>query len=106
MLIVWVLDTTKDVNEHWRFPLIYTHVHNPPVAHRYSIERVYREKKLFGSHPKELTECAFDIVTNAPTSLQPDAEILHLVTEIINEFPELQVSSLYISSNVKGQSIW
>lgn len=61
---------------------------------RYSIERVYRERKLFGSHPRELTECAFDIVTNSPGSLQPDAEVLHLVTEIINEFPELQVCRL------------
>ena len=30
---------------------------------RYSIERVYREKKIHGLHPRELTECAFDIIT-------------------------------------------
>eukprot|EP00057_Strongylocentrotus_purpuratus_P031627 XP_785160.3 PREDICTED: eukaryotic translation initiation factor 2-alpha kinase 4 [Strongylocentrotus purpuratus] len=69
---------------------------------RYSIERVYRERKLFGSHPRELTECAFDIVTNSPGSLQPDAEVLHLVTEIINEFPELQARNYSIRLNHTG----
>ncbi|XP_030854895.1 eIF-2-alpha kinase GCN2 isoform X1 [Strongylocentrotus purpuratus] len=69
---------------------------------RYSIERVYRERKLFGSHPRELTECAFDIVTNSPGSLQPDAEVLHLVTEIINEFPELQTRNYSIRLNHTG----
>ena len=30
---------------------------------RYSIGRVYREKKVFNFHPKQVYECAFDIVT-------------------------------------------
>jgi translation initiation factor 2-alpha kinase 4 len=30
---------------------------------RYAIDRVYREKRVFGFHPRELYECAFDIVT-------------------------------------------
>lgn len=33
---------------------------------RYSVGRVYREKKVFNFHPKQMYECAFDIVT--PTS--------------------------------------
>lgn len=33
------------------------------LLRRYSIERVYREKKVFGFLPRELYECAFDIVT-------------------------------------------
>ncbi|XP_041467880.1 eIF-2-alpha kinase GCN2-like isoform X1 [Lytechinus variegatus] len=69
---------------------------------RYSIERVFRERKLFGSHPRELTECAFDIVTNSRGSLQPDAEVLHLVTEIINEIPELQARNYSIRLNHTG----
>lgn len=33
------------------------------LLRRYSVERVYREKKVFGFHPRELYECAFDIIT-------------------------------------------
>lgn len=33
------------------------------LLRRYSIERVYREKKVFGFQPRELYECAFDIVS-------------------------------------------
>ncbi|XP_071485628.1 eIF-2-alpha kinase GCN2-like [Diadema antillarum] len=69
---------------------------------RYSIEKVYREKKLFGSHPRELTECAFDIVTNTPGNLLPDAETLHLVSEIIDEFPDLQARNYTIRLNHTG----
>ena len=34
---------------------------------RYNIERVFRQKKMLGLHPRELTECAFDIITAVPT---------------------------------------
>ena len=30
---------------------------------RYAIERVFRARKIRGSRPKEIWECAFDIVT-------------------------------------------
>lgn len=33
---------------------------------RYAIQRVYREKRVYGFHPRELYECAFDIVTPNP----------------------------------------
>lgn len=33
------------------------------LMRRYSVGRVYREKKIFNFHPKQLYECAFDIVT-------------------------------------------
>lgn len=33
---------------------------------RYSIEKVFRERKVYGLHPRELTECAFDIVDSTP----------------------------------------
>jgi len=32
---------------------------------RYSIDKVYRERKIYGLHPKELVECAFDIIDSA-----------------------------------------
>lgn len=39
--------------------------HNPSVTQckRYAIDRVYRERRVLGHHPRELYECAFDIVT-------------------------------------------
>ncbi|GIX95586.1 hypothetical protein CEXT_792201 [Caerostris extrusa] len=33
---------------------------------RYSIEKVYRQQKIFGCHPREQYEFAFDIVTPTP----------------------------------------
>ncbi|KAL4238496.1 Eukaryotic translation initiation factor 2 alpha kinase 4 [Mactra antiquata] len=66
---------------------------------RYSIERVYRRKKVGGFHPRELIECAFDIVTCSPISLIPDAEVLAIVQDIINEFPPLQQRSYYVRLN-------
>lgn len=53
---------------------------------RYSIGRVYREKKVFNFHPKQNFECAFDIVTPIKGSLLVDAEPIAVAHEIINEF--------------------
>lgn len=33
------------------------------LMRRFSVGRVYREKKVFNFHPKQLYECAFDIIT-------------------------------------------
>ncbi|KAJ1128647.1 hypothetical protein NDU88_007022 [Pleurodeles waltl] len=57
---------------------------------RYCIERVFRPRKLYRYHPKELTECAFDIVTSATNSYLPIAETVYTISEIIQEFPVLQ----------------
>lgn len=41
--------------------------HNPIInIKRYTVDRVFRERRVFGVHPKELYECAFDIVSAAP----------------------------------------
>lgn len=69
------------------------------LLRRYSIERVYREKKVFGFLPRELYECAFDIVTPAGTSRLPDVEILYIVYEIINELPGLKNKQVTIRLN-------
>ncbi|KAL1129698.1 hypothetical protein AAG570_012642 [Ranatra chinensis] len=39
--------------------------HNPNLTRmkRYAIDKVYREKRVYGLHPKEMFECSFDIVT-------------------------------------------
>ncbi|XP_031435954.1 eIF-2-alpha kinase GCN2 [Clupea harengus] len=57
---------------------------------RYSIERVFRPRKLDRSHPKELMECAFDIVAPVTNNLLPDAETIYTISEIIHEFSALQ----------------
>ncbi|KAL2098648.1 hypothetical protein ACEWY4_005128 [Coilia grayii] len=57
---------------------------------RYSIERVFRPRKLDRSHPKEMLECAFDIVTPVTNTLLPDAETIYVISEIIHEFSALQ----------------
>lgn len=38
------------------------------LLRRYSVGRVYREKKVFNFHPKQLYECAFDIITPTQSS--------------------------------------
>ncbi|XP_007434234.2 eIF-2-alpha kinase GCN2 isoform X1 [Python bivittatus] len=57
---------------------------------RYCIERVFRPRKLDRCHPRELLECAFDIITPAGNSFLPIAETIYAISEIIQEFPVLQ----------------
>ncbi|XP_049955903.1 eIF-2-alpha kinase GCN2 [Schistocerca serialis cubense] len=57
---------------------------------RYAIDRVYREKKVFGFHPRELYECAVDIVTPNPGTNTAEAELLAIVWEVVTEFPNLR----------------
>ncbi|XP_030069540.1 eIF-2-alpha kinase GCN2 [Microcaecilia unicolor] len=66
---------------------------------RYCIERVFRSRRLDRSHPKELLECAFDIVTSCTNSLLPMAETIYSITEIIQEFPVLQERNYNIYLN-------
>jgi eukaryotic translation initiation factor 2-alpha kinase 4 len=71
---------------------------------RYSIEKVYRERRVFGVHPRELYECAFDIISpNLSTVFLSmymigylnvyalgcqlaEAELLAILWEVINEY--------------------
>ena len=50
---------------------------------RYSISRVLREEKVFGLHPREGTECAFDIVGPAAGAAMADAEVLVVVAGVV-----------------------
>ena len=53
---------------------------------RYCFGKVLREKKVFGLHPKELSECAFDIVTSDPASCSlVEAELLVMCEEMLSE---------------------
>ncbi|TSO67491.1 eIF-2-alpha kinase GCN2 [Bagarius yarrelli] len=66
---------------------------------RYSIERVFRPRKLDRAHPKELFECAFDIVMPVTSSLLPDAETIYTISEIVQEFSVLQERNYTIYLN-------
>lgn len=60
---------------------------------------MFRPRKLDRVHPKELLECAFDIVVPVTSSLLPDAETIYTISEVIQEFSALQVpgiSSCYV----------
>ena len=63
---------------------------------RYSIEKVFRERKVFGFHPRELVECSFDTISLTQGCLLDDAEALSVVFEIINELPWLRDKSCTI----------
>ncbi|XP_068436468.1 eIF-2-alpha kinase GCN2 isoform X2 [Clinocottus analis] len=66
---------------------------------RYSIERVFRPRKLDRAHPRELLECAFDIITPVTNSLLPDAETIYTISEIVQEFAVLQERNYNIYLN-------
>ncbi|KAJ8290413.1 hypothetical protein GJAV_G00012550 [Gymnothorax javanicus] len=66
---------------------------------RYSIDRVFRPRKPDRSHPRELLECAFDIIAPVTNSLLPDAEIIYTISEIIQEFCVLQERNYSIYLN-------
>nr|D4A7V9.2 RecName: Full=eIF-2-alpha kinase GCN2; AltName: Full=Eukaryotic translation initiation factor 2-alpha kinase 4; AltName: Full=GCN2-like protein [Rattus norvegicus] len=66
---------------------------------RYCIERVFRPRKLDRFHPKELLECAFDIVTSTANSSLPTAETIYTIYEVIQEFPALQERNYSIYLN-------
>ncbi|XP_056151582.1 eIF-2-alpha kinase GCN2 [Lampris incognitus] len=66
---------------------------------RYSIERVFRPRKQDRLHPRELMECAFDIITPVTNSLLPDAETIFTISEIVQEFPALQERNYHIYLN-------
>uniref|UniRef100_A0A336LN81 non-specific serine/threonine protein kinase n=1 Tax=Culicoides sonorensis TaxID=179676 RepID=A0A336LN81_CULSO len=66
---------------------------------RYRIGRVYREKKVFNFHPKQIHECAFDIITPNRGNLLADAELLFIAYDIVNELPTLQQRNITFRIN-------
>ena len=69
---------------------------------RYSIDRVYREKKIFNFHPKQLFECSFDIVSPSRGNFLVDAEVLFVASEIVNEFDSLKQKQICFRINHTG----
>lgn len=79
--------------------LRYIAVNGIQLLRRYSIGRVYREKKVFNFHPKQSYECEFDIVTPTRGNLLVDSEILLTASEIVNEFEVLKEKNLTFKIN-------
>lgn len=50
-----------------RIPFARFLAHNPTISNlkRYSIDRVYRQRRVYGVHPRELYEAAFDIISTS-----------------------------------------
>lgn len=70
------------------------------IIRRYSVDRVYKEKKVFNFHPKQTFECAFDIITpSSPGNSLIDAELIQVAFSITNEIPRLKENNIYIRIN-------
>ena len=66
---------------------------------RYSINKVFRDTKISRTHPKEIKECSFDIISDSSNSMVPDAEVLFAVEEVIKYFPCLRQINFYARVN-------
>ncbi|XP_070151406.1 eIF-2-alpha kinase GCN2 isoform X2 [Polyergus mexicanus] len=66
---------------------------------RYAIERVFRDKKARGGfHPRELYECAFDIISPID-NLMTEAELIFIIWEIFNELPQIRDYNFIVRLN-------
>ncbi|KAH0562864.1 eIF-2-alpha kinase GCN2-like isoform X1 [Cotesia glomerata] len=82
-----------------RAPFVrYVALNNIEHFRRYAIERVFREKKVHGFHPRELYECAFDIISS-DVDLMAEAELIRIVWEIIDKFSELHQRDFTVHLN-------
>ncbi|KAL6267393.1 hypothetical protein P5V15_000468 [Pogonomyrmex californicus] len=66
---------------------------------RYAIERVFRDKKARGFHPRELYECAFDIISPVDNNLLMEAELIFIIWEIFNELPQIREHNFIVRLN-------
>ena len=69
---------------------------------RYCFGKVLREKKVFGIHPRELIECAFDIVTPSTGSNLADAELLVVCQDIMKDLSNWENTKLYFRLSHAG----
>uniref|UniRef100_A0A0A9YXK3 non-specific serine/threonine protein kinase n=2 Tax=Lygus hesperus TaxID=30085 RepID=A0A0A9YXK3_LYGHE len=78
-------------------------VQNPSVVtfKRYTLEKVYREMPV-GIHPREVYECAFDIVSSSFGDQMPDIELFAVIKDILKAFPHLTRRNcvIYINHSV------
>ena len=67
---------------------------------RFNIGYVYKDTKVSRTHPKEIKEWSFDIISDAPShSLAADAEVLCVVDEVVKEYSCLRSRQFYVIVN-------
>ncbi|XP_011860322.1 PREDICTED: eukaryotic translation initiation factor 2-alpha kinase 4 [Vollenhovia emeryi] len=66
---------------------------------RYATERVFRDKKARGFHPRELYECAFDIIGHVDNNLMTETELIFIIWEIFNELPQIREHNFTVRLN-------
>ncbi|KAI9261602.1 kinase-like domain-containing protein [Phascolomyces articulosus] len=72
-----------------------------PQLKRYTFERVYRENPS-GGQPEAVLEADFDIVHKETALMVPDAEVLKVVEEVLEELPPLKSAGFYFVINHAG----
>lgn len=52
-----------------------------------------------GFHPRELYECAFDIISSIDNNLMTEAELIFIIWEIFNELPQIREYNFIVRLN-------
>uniref|UniRef100_A0A2S2NJY9 non-specific serine/threonine protein kinase n=1 Tax=Schizaphis graminum TaxID=13262 RepID=A0A2S2NJY9_SCHGA len=84
-----------------RIPFARFLAHNPTISNlkRYSIDRVYRQRRVYGVHPRELYEAAFDIISASQGDLIAEAELLSIAAEIFSKLKDFNPNNCVIRLN-------
>ncbi|KAI9015775.1 kinase-like domain-containing protein [Phycomyces nitens] len=69
-----------------------------PELKRFTFDRVYRED-FFGGQPESVLEADFDIVHRDTTLMVPDAEVLKVVEEVLEDLPPYKNEGFYFLLN-------
>ncbi|VDO94375.1 unnamed protein product [Soboliphyme baturini] len=69
---------------------------------RFSIAKVFKERKTVDTHPREYVECAFDIVTSSTNCATAVAELLSVLSDIVDRFSGLKAMNFCVKINHTG----
>jgi translation initiation factor 2-alpha kinase 4 len=73
-----------------------------PELKRFSFDKVYRENQSGGGQPEAVLEADFDIVHKETAPMVPDAEVLKVVEEVLEELPTYKNGGFYFLINHAG----
>ncbi|QQP56299.1 Eukaryotic translation initiation factor 2 alpha kinase 4 [Caligus rogercresseyi] len=97
-----VVSLPHDLRIHFARYLAKSNIHS---LKRYCISPVYREEAVFGTTPKELIECAFDIASPEPGSYVADAEVILVVDELIRELGNRERNTLSVLTTFSSSKV-
>jgi translation initiation factor 2-alpha kinase 4 len=72
-----------------------------PELKRFTFDKVYRENQI-GGQPEAVLEADFDIVHKEAAPMVPDAEVLKVVEEVLEELPPYKNGGFYFMINHAG----